>query len=290
MSIKEKFKSFKAAPGAHFKSWAKATWGYIKSARVELIVLAAILATDLVSKGIIQATMKEGQSVTAIPKFLHFFYTINSAAAFGTVFGLELHIDLAVLRVFLLIFSVLALIGFFYCLVRFRRDRMLARITFAMIIAGTLGNFFDRLFVKSTVTGLYGVRDFIQFEFLGFDVPFVGRTFAIFNIADASLVFGVIFFAIFFLFLYKPKRELTGPEYRPEELGIRSEELGIADKLGIRSEELGIADGQVLKDKAQGQKTGKVMSSSYDPTPKYSSEIPHSSLLTPNSPSEIPDG
>lgn len=96
------------------------------------------------------------------------------------------------------------------------------------MLAGAFGNFFDRLFLK-------GVRDFIQIVFFGLDLPWLGSSFAIFNVADMALVAGVIIFAVYFIFMYKsPKDMLVGPvqkkDYVPEnELDAESGEKAGTD-------------------------------------------------------------
>jgi len=192
----------------------------MKAARVELIVLASLLAFDLLTKGIISSTMREGQSITIIPKFLNFNYVVNPAAAMGFTFWLDRILSQNGVRIVFLVVTLCAIAGFFYFMIYFRSQRKLARISFAMIIAGAFGNFFDRLFFKS-VSGYFGVRDFIEIEFFGLSI-FGYESFFIFNIADVALTTGVIIFAVFFIFMYKPpKPEICGPvfqpDYKPEE-------------------------------------------------------------------------
>lgn len=55
---------------------------------------------------------------------------------------------------------------------------------FCLIMAGAIGNLYDRIFKGF-------VRDFIQFEFMSFPV---------FNLADTFLSVGIICYTIFFLF------------------------------------------------------------------------------------------
>ncbi len=178
-----------------FKKIINAVWEYIKKAKVELIVLFAALALDLISKAIIAGTMELYEQITLIPKFLHFHYTHNYAAAFGSSFGLDKLLgEKGTLAVFIVI-SIAAVGLFSYVLFTNRGKSLFARISLALIIGGALGNLYDRV-------ALGYVRDFIEFEYLGLTI-FGSKSFAIFNIADAALVIGVIMFAIFYILIYK---------------------------------------------------------------------------------------
>ena len=59
------------------------------------------------------------------------------------------------------------------------------KIAVAMMIAGAYGNLIDRALYWPSTVGFSGVVDFLSFEFWG-------RRFATFNVADMSLVVGVI--------------------------------------------------------------------------------------------------
>ncbi|MCL2847987.1 MAG: signal peptidase II [Firmicutes bacterium] len=187
------------------------TWEYIKIARVELVVLLAVLAFDQITKGIVQATMdyNAGGSWSSgatwiIPNFFGFWFTSNPAAGFGFNFWIESD---ASRRIVFLIFTVIAVIAFFVAMYRFRGKHWISRVTFALIIAGALGNFIDRAFYVNPA-GRHGVRDFILFAFGDWAFP-------IFNIADMALVGGVAVFAIYFIFMYRPDPPLlVGPVWQ----------------------------------------------------------------------------
>lgn len=183
-----------------FYKFLQAAWEYIKTARLELIILVAAVAVDLISKAIVGATMKVDTSVTLIPKFLNIYYTHNPAAAFGSSFGLDKLLGETGVRVVFIIISFVA-IGFFgFFMYRNRGKHKMSRVAFALIIGGAIGNLIDRLFLGY-------VRDFIQFEYFGLTI-FGQKTFAIFNFADAALCIGVALFAIYYIFIYKePKKE-----------------------------------------------------------------------------------
>lgn len=180
---------------------ARKAWAYCKIARMELIVFAALLVLDLVTKQIVEATMYEGETIVLIPKFLNFTFVYNELAAFGSAFGLEELIGAQAVRVIFIVITFIALGIFGYFLWRNRGKNRLCRASLAMILAGALGNLVDRLFIGK-------VRDFVEIVFFGCDVPLLGESFAIFNIADAALVVGVILFLVYFIFIYRePKDE-----------------------------------------------------------------------------------
>ena len=171
-------------------------WEYIRQARLELIIFAALLFADLLTKGIIAATMAENETVTIIPDFLNFTFVYNELGAFGSAFGLENLISEQAVRVIFIILTFIAIGIFGYFLYRGRGKNKLYRISLAMILSGALGNLVDRLFIGK-------VRDFVEIVFFGCDVPLLGKSFAIFNVADAALVVGVIIFLVYFIFIYR---------------------------------------------------------------------------------------
>ena len=184
-----------------FMRFLRAVADYVKVAKIELIVIVAAVAVDLISKAIVDATMDLYDSVTLIPKFLHITYIHNYAAAFGSTFGLDKILGEQGVIIFFIVVSFLA-VGFFgYLMYRNRGKSLVTRISFALIIGGAIGNnLIDRL--------VYGyVRDFIQFQYFGLTI-FGSQYFAIFNFADAALCIGVAMFAVYYIFIYKePKKE-----------------------------------------------------------------------------------
>ena len=193
------------------------TWGYIKQAKMELIVLAGVLALDLLTKAIVGWTMEPGQSVNVFGDWFTFTFVFNPYAGAG--FLRDWFNTRQGLVIFFIIFTLVSVSGFSVAMFKFRGQHWLSRVTFALIIAGALGNFYDRMFVVipedtplwagGTHIGYNGVRDFFSF----------GR-FPIFNVADMALVGGVAVFAIYFIFMHKPKPPpLCGP-VMPEGLGV----------------------------------------------------------------------
>lgn len=195
------------------KKWAirfgKAAWAYIKQAKIELIAVAAVILADQITKAVIDATMElNGSPLVLIPQFLEFDYSRNPKAAFGSMFGLDDWLGQSGAMTVLIVVTFIA-VGFFsFFMYRNRGKSRLCLVSYAMIIGGAVGNLIDRM-------ALGEVRDFIRFVYFGGEV--CGQTgFATFNIADASLVIGVILFALFYIILYrepeKDKKARTGIE------------------------------------------------------------------------------
>ena len=181
---------------AKLKKFGLAAWAYIKHAKIELIVIAAIIVLDLITKALVAKFMQLGSSITLIPNFLYFTYALNEAAAFGGLFGLEKVLSPLALRIILLVITTIAIGVFCYLMYRFKDRHKLMRISLALILAGAIGNYIDRLFLGK-------VRDFIHFVYFGLDLPLIGSEFAIFNVADAALTVGVVIFVVYFIFFFK---------------------------------------------------------------------------------------
>ena len=198
MAEKRSFKENMRSVGAFIKKLAQKVWAYLKVAKMEWLVMLGLLALDLISKQIIQATMHEWQSVTLIPKFLNIHYVYNTNAAFGADFLVKAFGKDGA-RALFSVFAIAASVVFAILLVRGKKGSKLYRISLAMLIAGALGNCVDRIFVGF-------VRDFIEFVYFGLTI-FGRQSFYVFNFADAELVIGVVIFVIYFLFLYKDRHE-----------------------------------------------------------------------------------
>ena len=205
-----------------FEKFLAAAWEYIKQAKIELIVLVAAVAVDLISKAIVDANMIEGQSVSIIPNFLYFKYTHNEAAAFGSSFGLDKLFGQTGTMVFFIVITFIA-IGFFgYFLYRNRGKSLVFRLAFALIIGGAIGNLVDRI--------AFGyVRDFVEIVYFGLTIFGSTHFPGIFNIADAALCVGVALFLVYYIFIYKePEKEdkaaIASPETPADENNVSDDE------------------------------------------------------------------
>ncbi|MFC6254498.1 signal peptidase II [Secundilactobacillus hailunensis] len=125
-------------------------------------------------KHLVVASIALGGTHTVLPGVLSLTYLRNNGAAWSMLAGQQW---------LFLVISVVALAVMIWFLVRYRHNWQY-EIGLAFMIAGTLGNFYDRL-----VNGF--VVDMFQLDFINFPI---------FNFADTCLTIGVIWIMIVLFF------------------------------------------------------------------------------------------
>lgn len=130
----------------------------------EVLLIAAVVVLDQLTKYAIEARLTLGQSIELIKGFFSLTYARNTGAAWSILSGQ---------MTFFYIISAIALVFMTYFLLKTDKKEHLQRFALSLLIAGTLGNFIDRLMFQY-------VRDFLDFIIFGYDFP-------IFNVADISL-------------------------------------------------------------------------------------------------------
>lgn len=133
-----------------------------------ILVLIAIVAIDQISKFAIALNMDLNQSIKLIPGFFNITYLQNTGAAWSMFEGR---------MIFFYIITIIALIIMVYFYKSSDVHDGLTKLGIICMIAGTLGNFIDRLIFQY-------VRDFLDFNIFGYDFP-------VFNVADMALCIGV---------------------------------------------------------------------------------------------------
>ncbi len=148
-------------------------------------VVILLFIIDIASKWSVQNNLTVGESVSIIPNFLEVTLVYNTGAAFGMGSDGSL-----LMRAIWIIISIVLSIGLsiFYWL-KYENFNKIYRVGIIMMIAGAFGNLIDRAFYWENIVGFNGVIDWIQFIFGSYRFP-------TFNIADSSLVIGVIILII----------------------------------------------------------------------------------------------
>ncbi|MGO9437134.1 MAG: signal peptidase II [Terracidiphilus sp.] len=138
-----------------------------------LLISAAIIFLDRLTKTLVAARIPIGGAIPIIPHFLRITHWTNEGAAFS-LFADSTSPN--TVRWGLISFSLLAAIVVLIALVRMGSRITLATIALALVFAGALGNVHDRIVYGSVV-------DFIEVHIFSYHWPD-------FNIADSSIVTG----------------------------------------------------------------------------------------------------
>jgi len=139
-----------------------------------VIVLVLGLALDLGSKQLIQQSMPLGSQTPVIQGFFNLVHVHNKGAAFSFLQGLPANFT----RPFFIVTSllVLAVVGYLYW--RLPPGARPAALGYSLIMAGALGNLYDRVRLGAVV-------DFLDFHWGRHHWP-------AFNVADSLVTLGAV--------------------------------------------------------------------------------------------------
>jgi len=141
---------------------------------IYIILALAIIGADQLVKAWVIANIPLNESQVFIPHVLSLTHIQNSGAAYSMLEGKQWFF-------YIVTVVALAVVAFLW---KDSRKSQWYRFGLVLIFAGTIGNFIDRLRFQY-------VTDMFQLDFINF---------AIFNVADMALTFGVIFVLIYVLF------------------------------------------------------------------------------------------
>ncbi|HEY8390846.1 MAG TPA: signal peptidase II [Clostridia bacterium] len=177
-----------------YKDLAKNLW-------LPLVIIFVLIFSDMLSKSLVENNMELGQRLILIPNFLSITYVLNEGAAFSILSGKKWF--------FIIVTTVTVVVVMFYLIYDCDRLTVLMKIAIALIVGGALGNLIDRIMLGK-------VRDFIEIIFFGYDLPLLGESFAIFNIADCGITIGAILLIIGILIGYHKKDKSEQKEITTE--------------------------------------------------------------------------
>lgn len=157
------------------------------NALIWLLVSAAVIALDQLSKWWVLTSLPEFQPVPVIDGFWNWYRTYNTGAAFSFLQDAGGWQKYFFATLAIVISGLLA-----FWLTRTPRRDWRNALPFALVIGGAIGNLIDRL--------IHGhVVDFIQWYWRGHFWP-------AFNIADSAIVAGAVGIVLFGLFEGRRKR------------------------------------------------------------------------------------
>ena len=157
-----------------------------------LLLSALVFLADRLSKRWVEAHIQIGGAIPVIPRVLRITHWTNGGAAFS-LFAESASPHLV--HWILVGFNLVAATAVFIALIRLGDRFTLTTVALALILAGALGNFHDRL--------LYGsVVDFIEVHIFSYHWPD-------FNVADSAIVSGA---CMLFLDTLLPRKTLAAEE------------------------------------------------------------------------------
>ena len=133
------------------------------------IIALFIILLDQWTKWLVVKNMDLHESIEVIKDFFYLTSHRNNGAAWG-MFQNQM--------IFFYIITVVVVVGLIYLIQTGTKGKMLYGVSLGLILGGAIGNFIDRIRHQYVV-------DFINTYIFSYDFP-------IFNIADSSLVIGVI--------------------------------------------------------------------------------------------------
>jgi signal peptidase II len=138
-----------------------------------LLLSAAVILADRLSKQWITAHLELGHAIPVIPNVFRITHVLNDGAAFS------LFADSASpehVRWALIAFSTLAALAVLVALVQMGRQFTLTTVALALVLGGAIGNVYDRIRFASVV-------DFLEVHIVHYHWPD-------FNVADSAIVVG----------------------------------------------------------------------------------------------------
>jgi len=148
------------------------------------IIVALI---DQLTKLYIKFNFRLYEKYEIFGNFVRIFYIENSGIAFG--------IDTSSIHFFITVLTIIAILVLARYLLILHREKSDEKKSISLILGGAIGNCIDRVLVFFPDFGYTGVIDFI-------DIGFGSMRWYIFNVADMSITFGVIYYLFL---LYKDK-------------------------------------------------------------------------------------
>ena len=143
-----------------------------------VLIGAAALVLDQLTKYLIEAFIPLGGSIPLIEGFFDLTYVRNTGAAWSMFEGSGM--------TFFYVITAVALVALALFYRHTSPQDKWTRCGLALMISGAIGNLIDRIC-------FHYVRDFLHFNFFGYDFP-------VFNVADSALCIGVfIILLVFFV-------------------------------------------------------------------------------------------
>lgn len=145
-----------------------------------IIIVFILTGIDQFTKYLVTKYLKEGTKLILLNDIFEIFYFENNGAAFGILKGQQLFFYVITIIIF-------GFIIYYISKMNLTKRMLPLFLNIALLTAGALGNFIDRVRLKYVV-------DFIYFKPIDFPV---------FNVADMYITISCIIFIYLIMFYYK---------------------------------------------------------------------------------------
>jgi signal peptidase II len=155
---------------------------------------------DLLTKHLAFKHVQRYEEVRVIDGYFSYGRTTNPGVVFGMGGAAK-----SVWQVISVV-AVPVILAIFYTV---RKPKWILTISLGMILAGTIGNMYDRVFAEIDGVRIHEVRDFIKFYYR----PSAGpeKVWPLFNLADAFICVGVFLLTVEMMFFDEKKKKPDEP-------------------------------------------------------------------------------
>jgi len=161
---------------------------YIKEILILLGATFLLIAVDQATKCYVVRNITASDPVIIIENFFEFTYVLNPGAAFGFLADNNSSFK----QIFFILVTCFATIFILYMYFTLKDDERIVKVALCLILGGALGNFIDRLRIKSVIDFIY--------------VHYYEHYWPAFNIADALITIGVVLIGIDIFIKYKKEK------------------------------------------------------------------------------------
>ena len=160
------------------------------------VIFPAVMVLDVITKQWALDALAGGRRMDLFGGLVPLTLALNRGAAFGLEIGEDS-------RWFFVPVTVIALVLLAKLFIQARSDDLLRLVSLSLVVAGAVGNLYDRL------RWSLGVVDFIGPVWLGF------AHFPIFNVADIAITCGAVLLAVSFWLEERAERHQGGSDAPP---------------------------------------------------------------------------
>lgn len=132
-----------------------------------IVIVISLVSADQFSKFLVVEHIDKAENIVIIKDF----FSLTNVSNYGAGFSIMQNKTF-----FLIAITLIAIVAVIYLLIKSKKEELLNRISYLLIISGAIGNLIDRIKLNYVI-------DFLDFNFFGYNFP-------VFNLADCFITIG----------------------------------------------------------------------------------------------------